>query len=120
MSLVTLDRVAKTYGTAAAPVHALRAVTLTIARGERLALLGKSGSGKSTLLQLLGGLDRPSAGRIAVAGHDLAALSANGLAAYRQSTVGMIFQAFHLVASRTALQNVELPLIFAGRPPKER
>ncbi|HEY1375872.1 MAG TPA: ABC transporter ATP-binding protein [Gemmataceae bacterium] len=120
MSLVTLDRVDKTYGTAAAPVHALRDVTLAIGRGERVALLGKSGSGKSTLLQLLGGLDRPTAGRIAVAGHDLAALSANRLAAYRQSTVGMIFQAFHLIASRTALENVELPLVFAGRPPRDR
>jgi ABC-type lipoprotein export system ATPase subunit len=120
MSLVILDHVAKTYGTVAAPVHALCDVTLTIDRGERLALLGKSGSGKSTLLQLLGGLDRPTAGRIAVADHDLAALSANDLAAYRLTTVGMIFQAFHLVASRTALENVELPLIFAGRPPRDR
>jgi predicted ABC-type transport system involved in lysophospholipase L1 biosynthesis ATPase subunit len=120
MSLVILDHVAKSYETAAAPVHALRDVTLAIAPGERVALLGKSGSGKSTLLQLLGGLDRPTAGQLIVADHDLAALSATGLAAYRQRTVGMIFQAFHLIASRTALENVELPLVFAGRPPKER
>jgi predicted ABC-type transport system involved in lysophospholipase L1 biosynthesis ATPase subunit len=120
MSLVILDHVAKTYETAAAPVQALRDVTLAIDRGERVALLGKSGSGKSTLLQLLGGLDRPTAGRITVGEHDLAALSATGVAAYRQRTVGMIFQAFHLIASRTALENVELPLVFAGRPPKER
>jgi predicted ABC-type transport system involved in lysophospholipase L1 biosynthesis ATPase subunit len=120
MSLVILDHVAKTYETAAAPVHALRDVTLAIAAGQRVALLGKSGSGKSTLLQLLGGLERPTAGQLIVADHDLAALSATGLAAYRQRTVGMIFQAFHLIASRTALENVELPLVFAGRPPKER
>src|SRR5581483_4540094 len=66
------------------------------------------------------GLDRPTAGRVVVADHDLAALSANGLARYRLSTVGMVFQAFHLIPSRTALENVELPLIFAGRPPRER
>jgi predicted ABC-type transport system involved in lysophospholipase L1 biosynthesis ATPase subunit len=120
MSLITLHRVAKTYGTAAAPVHALRHVTLAVARGERLALLGKSGSGKSTLLQLLGGLDRPTAGRVVVADQNLADLSADGVARYRLATVGMVFQAFHLIASRTALENVELPLIFAGRPPRER
>jgi predicted ABC-type transport system involved in lysophospholipase L1 biosynthesis ATPase subunit len=120
MSLITLHRVAKTYGTAAAPVHALRHVTLAVARGERLALLGKSGSGKSTLLQLLGGLDRPTAGRVAVADLNLADLSGDGLARYRLATVGMVFQAFHLIASRTALENVELPLVFAGRPPRER
>jgi predicted ABC-type transport system involved in lysophospholipase L1 biosynthesis ATPase subunit len=120
MPLVSLDRVAKTYGTPAAPVHALRRVTLAVARGERLALLGKSGSGKSTLLQLLGGLDRPTAGRVVVADHELAALSADGLARYRLNAVGMVFQAFHLVPSRTALENVELPLIFAGRLPRDR
>jgi predicted ABC-type transport system involved in lysophospholipase L1 biosynthesis ATPase subunit len=120
MSLVSLDRVAKAYSTPAAPVHALRHVTLAIARGERLALLGKSGSGKSTLLQLLGGLDRPTAGRIVIDGHPLAELSADGLARYRLGTVGMVFQAFHLIPSRTALGNVELPLVFAGRPPRER
>ena len=120
MSLVCLDRVTKVYSHAAAPVTALRDVMLTIAAGERLALLGKSGSGKSTLLHLLGGLDRPTAGRIAVGGRDLAGLSANGLARYRQETVGLVFQAFHLIPTRTAQENVELPMVFAGRPPAER
>src|SRR5437667_3773853 len=120
MSLVCLDRVTKVYSHAAAPVTALRDVMLTIASGERLALLGKSGSGKSTLLHLLGGLDRPTAGRIAVGGRDLAGLSANGLARYRQETVGLVFQAFHLIPTRTAQENVELPMVFAGRPPAER
>jgi len=120
MSLVCLDRVTKVYSHAAAPVTALRDVMLTIAAGERLALLGKSGSGKSTLLHLLGGLDRPTAGRIAVGGRDLAGLSANGLARYRPETVGLVFQAFHLIPTRTAQENVELPMVFAGRPPAER
>jgi putative ABC transport system ATP-binding protein len=120
MSLVCLDRITKVYGHGAAPVTALRDVRLTITAGERLALLGKSGSGKSTLLHLLGGLDRATSGRIAVDGRDLAGLSANGLARYRQETVGLVFQAFHLIPTRTAEENVELPMVFAGRPPAER
>src|SRR5947209_3199122 len=104
--LVRLERVAKVYGTAAAPVRALREVSLSIRAGERLALLGKSGSGKSTLLQLLGGLDRPTSGTIVVAGRDLGSLSARNLARYRQSVSSLIFQAFHLIATRTALENV--------------
>src|SRR5947209_5001319 len=112
--------VTKVYGRAVAEVHALRGVSFEVARGEHVALLGKSGSGKSTLLNLLGGLDRPSAGRVEVAGHDLARLGRNDLARYRLTTVGMIFQSYNLVAARTALENVELPLVFAGRPPGER
>ncbi len=101
-------------------MQALRGVTLTVRRGERVALLGKSGSGKSTLLNLLGGLDRPTSGSAWVCGHELGALSSGGLARYRLSTVGMIFQAFHLLPDRTALENVALPLLFAGRPKRER
>src|SRR5260370_20191476 len=112
--------VAKSYGTAAAPVHALRGVSVEVRRGERVALLGKSGSGKSTLLNLLGGLDRPTSGRIEVGGRDLARMSGDELARHRLATVGMIFQSFNLIPSRTALDNVELPMIFAGRPPRER
>jgi predicted ABC-type transport system involved in lysophospholipase L1 biosynthesis ATPase subunit len=117
---VHLDEVSKTYGTSASPVCALQGVTLTLGRGERVALLGKSGSGKSTLLQLLGGLDRPTSGRIVVGGADLARTSRRELARYRRETVAMVFQAFHLVPARTALENVELPMIFAGTAPRER
>jgi predicted ABC-type transport system involved in lysophospholipase L1 biosynthesis ATPase subunit len=115
----TVDLV-KAYGTTSAPVYALRGVCLEIRRGERIALLGKSGSGKSTLLNLVGGLDRPTSGRIQVGDRDLARLSSRQLARHRLSTVGMIFQSFNLIPSRTALQNVELPMIFAGRPPRQR
>ena len=110
----------KSYGSASAPVHALRGVSLEVRRGERLALLGKSGSGKSTLLNLIAGLDRPSGGSVQVNGRDLARLSRNQLARHRLTTVGIIFQSFNLIPSRTALENVKLPLVFAGRTPKER
>jgi ABC-type lipoprotein export system ATPase subunit len=110
----------RAYPTKAAPVMALRGVSLEIQQGERVALLGKSGSGKSTLLNLLGGLDQPTSGSLIVAGRDLSRMRSNELAQFRLGTVGMVFQSFNLVASRTALQNVELPMIFAGRSPKER
>ena len=110
----------KRYGAPAAPVFALRGVTLAIARGQRVALLGKSGSGKSTLLNLLGGLDRPTEGRVSVAGYELDRLSGRGLARFRSASVGMIFQSFNLIPSRTALENVELPMIFAGLSVRER
>jgi predicted ABC-type transport system involved in lysophospholipase L1 biosynthesis ATPase subunit len=110
----------KTYGTKAAPVEALRGVTFEVGWGERVALLGKSGSGKSTLLNLLGGLDHASSGGLHVGGHDLDQLSRRDLARFRSATVGMIFQSFNLIPSRSSIQNVELPMIFAGRPPRDR
>ena len=110
----------KSYGTAGSPVTALRGVTLDVRRGERVALLGKSGSGKSTLLNLLGGLDHPTSGSLQVAGNDLPRLSGGQLARFRSATVGMIFQSFNLIGSRTALQNVELPMIFSGTAPRRR
>jgi predicted ABC-type transport system involved in lysophospholipase L1 biosynthesis ATPase subunit len=111
---------AKRYGTAAAPVYALRGVSLDVFPGERVALLGKSGSGKSTLLNLIGGIDRPTSGSLGVAGRDLGRLSGRELARFRSAAVGMIFQSFNLIPSRTALENVELPMVFAGRAPRER
>ena len=112
---VRVDDVSKSYGFPRSEVTALCGVSMEIRRGERVALLGKSGSGKSTLLNLIGGLDRPSSGRIEAGGRDLAGMTGNELAAYRLTTVGMIFQAYNLIVSRTALENVELPMILAGR-----
>jgi ABC-type lipoprotein export system ATPase subunit len=112
--------VTKTYDSGGSAVIALRGVDLTVVRGERVALLGKSGSGKSTLLNLLGGLDRPASGTLRVDGADLHSMSPDGLAKFRLETVGMIFQAYNLIDSRTALENVELPMIFAGRAKSER
>jgi len=118
--LVSIAGLSKQYGPPEARLTVLRDLNLVIPRGQRVALLGRSGSGKSTLLNLLGALDVPTAGSIRVAGHDLAALSANQRAEYRLTSVGMIFQSFNLVGSRTALENIEMPLILAGTPRAER
>jgi putative ABC transport system ATP-binding protein len=101
-------------------VHALDGVDLVVEAGELLGVMGPSGSGKSTLLHLLGGLDRPTAGHIQVQGRDLTALDEDGLAMYRQREVGFVFQAFSLVSTMTALQNVEFPMLFARVPPARR
>jgi ABC-type lipoprotein export system ATPase subunit len=118
--VVRTTDLSRVFGGKSAPVHALQGVSLEIRRGEKVALLGRSGSGKSSLLNILGGLDRPTSGAVEVAGRDLTRLDARRLAEYRSTTVGMIFQSFHLVAARTALQNVELPMVFTRRPARER
>jgi putative ABC transport system ATP-binding protein len=95
-------------------VHALNTVDLDIPQGQFTTIMGPSGSGKSTLLYMIGGLDRPTEGEIVVAGNRLDTLTGEELAAFRRETVGFIFQAFHLVPTLTALENVALPGIFAG------
>ena len=120
MIAIQTDNLIKQYGAGAAPVYALRGVTLEVEQGEHVALLGKSGSGKSTLLNMIGGLDHPTSGKLAVAGQELGAMTTGELARFRSSAVGMIFQSFNLIPSRTALENVELPMIFAGRSRRER
>jgi ABC-type lipoprotein export system ATPase subunit len=117
---IRVSDVWKVFGSAETRVEALRGVSFQVRRGERVALLGKSGSGKSTLLNLLGGLDRPSSGEIWIDGRNLATLTSDQRALHRQSAVGLVFQSYHLVPSRTALQNVELPLLFTGAPAGER
>jgi len=114
------ETLTKSYGSAAAPVLALRGVTFRIECGERVALLGKSGSGKSTLLNLMGGLDHATSGNLSVGGHDLCRLKGSSLARFRSTTVGMIFQSFNLIPSRTAFENVELPMLFSGYAPRQR
>lgn len=101
-------------------VHALDGVDLEVQPGEFLAVMGPSGSGKSTLLYLLGGLDRPTAGEIWVNEREIVDLDENDLAMYRGKEIGFIFQAFHLVATMTALQNVEFPMIFNRTSPSAR
>jgi ABC-type lipoprotein export system ATPase subunit len=101
-------------------IHALRGVNVEIPKGQFIAIMGPSGSGKSTLLYLLGGLDRPNDGEIWVAGQRLDGMSSQALAQFRRETVGFIFQAFHLVPTLTALENVALPGVFAAMPQDER
>jgi putative ABC transport system ATP-binding protein len=108
----------KEYGRDAGLVRAVDGVNLEVARGETLAVMGPSGCGKSTLLYLLGGLDRPTGGEIWLAGQGLSRLSERGLARLRRDAIGFVFQAFHLMDELTAVENVELPALLAGRSPR--
>jgi ABC-type lipoprotein export system ATPase subunit len=106
----------KDYGKGDALVRAVDDVGLDVARGETVAVMGPSGCGKSTLLHLLGGLDRPTAGEIWLAGRRLDQIGERGLARLRRDAVGFVFQAFHLMDELTAVENVELPALLAGLP----
>ncbi len=105
--------VTREYRMGATCIHAVNGISLEIAAGEFVALLGASGSGKSTLLNLVAGLDRPTSGAIVVHGRELAQMPPEELARYRRHTVGMVFQAFNLIPTMTLLENVELPMRFA-------
>jgi ABC-type lipoprotein export system ATPase subunit len=115
-AIITSQNVDKAFHLGDQWVQALDQVNLDIPEGQFIAIMGPSGSGKSTLLYMLGGLDRPSAGEIIVAGQDITRLDGEELARFRRETIGFIFQAFHLVPSMTALENVALPGVFAGLP----
>ena len=118
--LIELRNVTKVYQTGETEVRALDGVSLTIRRGEFVAIMGQSGSGKSTLMNILGCLDRPSGGRYEVAGTNVAALTSDDLAALRRDTFGFVFQRYNLLATMTAAENVELPAIYAGATRSER
>ncbi len=110
----------KTYTMGGQTVHALRGVSLDIAEGDFVAIMGASGSGKSTLMNILGCLDKPSAGSYQLAGEAVDAMSADALASIRNRRIGFVFQQFNLLPRTSALENVELPMVYANVPPPER
>jgi putative ABC transport system ATP-binding protein len=114
MSMLELRQVSKVYGQGAARVHALREVSLDVAPGTMVAVMGPSGSGKSTLLTIAGSLEDPTSGQVLVAGRDLAAMSPNDKARLRRQSIGYVFQDFNLLPGLTAAENVALPLELDG------
>jgi putative ABC transport system ATP-binding protein len=117
---IAAERLTREYHLGDTVVVALREVSLRVDPGEHLALVGPSGSGKSTLMHLLGGLDRPTSGRLMIGGRDVALLNQNQLARLRNSTIGFVFQSFHLLARTSAVDNVALPLVYGGVPARVR
>jgi putative ABC transport system ATP-binding protein len=120
MDLIVANDLVKHYVMGEETVHALDGVSFTIPRGDYCAIVGPSGSGKSTLMNILGGLDTPTGGRIVIDGADIGATSDEDLAGFRNKTIGFIFQSFNLLPRLSALENVELPMIYGGVDPKER
>jgi putative ABC transport system ATP-binding protein len=118
--LIELSGVAKDYATEAVVVHALRSLDLTIREGEFVAIIGQSGSGKSTMMNIIGCLDRPTRGRYVLDGIDVTTRSNDARAVVRNRLIGFVFQGFNLLARTTALENVELPLVYRGVGASER
>jgi len=119
-SAVVAEDLTRTYELDGVSVRALRGVSLEIPAGGYVALVGPSGSGKSTLMHLLGGLDQPTSGELRIGGRDVAGLSPAEMAHLRNATIGFVFQAFHLLARTTAVDNVALPLVYRGLRAGER
>ena len=120
MSLLQLDEVTKVYKMGDVEVRALRGVSISVAPGEFIAIMGSSGSGKSTLMNIVGCLDRPTTGRYLLDGRDVSRMNRDQLADIRNRTLGFVFQSFNLLTRTSAVENVELPLLYQGVSTKER
>ncbi|MEM1348909.1 MAG: ABC transporter ATP-binding protein [Myxococcota bacterium] len=119
-ALIALEDITKTYVHGDVQTQVLRGIDLTIWRGEYVAIMGRSGAGKSTLMNILGCLDRPTAGRYVLDGRDISRFGDDELSEVRGRSIGFVFQSFHLLSNLTATQNVELPMEYQGVPAKER
>jgi putative ABC transport system ATP-binding protein len=120
MALLHLEDVTKVYKMGDVEVHALRGVSLSVQDGDFVAIMGSSGSGKSTMMNVIGCLDRPTSGRYVLAGQEVSRMSRDQLAEIRNKTLGFVFQSFNLLSRTSALENVELPLLYAGMPTRQR
>jgi putative ABC transport system ATP-binding protein len=120
MALIELDKVSKVYRMGDVEVHAMREVSLAVEERDFVAVMGSSGSGKSTLMNIIGCLDRPSSGAYRLDGDEVSRLDRRALAGVRNKTLGFVFQSFNLLSRTSALENVELPLLYGGVPARER